>query len=253
MTPWITRMAAWSAAGWGVEPLTEALRRGEPLLRPVPYVAAGLRSPFACLLPQRVEAAELLEALVTQVLPPLPSRCGLVVATSSGAISGGFERWHAARVGGAPLSEHAWRQEPGQKLARELGLAPHTTVSVACASGSVAFELARGWLRQGRCDQVVVVGYEVLSLYIHAGFAGLGALAAECSRPFQQRRDGLVLGEGGAAFLLEKPAVARLAGRSPRATLLGCGLSQDGVHLTAPDRTGSGIFLQTAMYMRDVL
>ena len=87
-----------------------------------------------------------------------------------------------------------------------------------------------------------MVGYEVLSLYIHAGFAGLGALAAQRSRPFRQDRDGLVLGEGGASFLLEKPTTARRYGRSPMATLLGCGLSQDGVHLTAPDRTGSGIF-----------
>lgn len=251
MTPWITRMAAWSAAGWGLGPLTEALARGEPLLRAVPYVASGLRSPFACLLPDRVEAAELLEALILEVLPDAPGRCGLVVATSSGAISGAFERWHAARVRGVPVRPHAWRQEPGQKLAKELGLAPHTTVSVACASGSVAFEIARGWLRQGRCDHVVVVGYEVLSLYIHAGFAGLGALAAEQSRPFRQSRDGLVLGEGGASFLLEKPSIARQHGRSPMATLLGCGLSQDGVHLTAPDRTGSGIFRASAAALSD--
>ena len=189
-----------------------------------------------------MEAAELLETLIRQVLPTVPGRCGLVVATSSGAISGAFERWHAARLGGVPLHEPAWRQMAGQKIAKELYLSPHTTVSVACASGSVAFELARGWLRADRCDHVVVVGYEALSLYIHAGFAGLGALAAEGSRPFRQGRDGLVLGEGGASFLLEKPVIARRNGRLPLATLLGCGLSQDGVHLTAPDRTGSGIF-----------
>ncbi|MFN7147674.1 MAG: hypothetical protein ACK4YP_28150, partial [Myxococcota bacterium] len=60
-------------------------------------------------------------------------------------------------------------------------------------------------------------------------------------RPFGAGRDGLLLGEAAAAFLLETPASAVAARRAPMVALLGCGLSQDGVHLTAPDRTGGGL------------
>jgi hypothetical protein len=237
--PWITRMEAVSAAGFGVDALVDAVAAGRSLARPVPWASPALRSPFAALAGAG-DAEAMLLAVVGAVRPDEP--CGLVVATSSGAISGPFERWHAgAHAAGAPTDTWGWRQAPTNRVAARLGLAPATTLSVACASGTAAFEVARGWLRSGRCARVVVAGVDALSLYVHAGFAGLGALAREGCRPFAADRDGLVLGEGAAAFLVETPSSACAAGRSPLAALLGCGLSQDGVHLTAPDRTGAGL------------
>jgi hypothetical protein len=222
-----------------VPALVDALAEGRPRITPVPWAAEGLRSPFAALAGHG-EAEDLLAAVVGAVCPgdsPV-APVGLVVATSSGAISGPFERWdRGGRVG----PEAPWRQLPTERVAARFGLAPATTLSVACASGTAAFAVARRWLRAGICDRVVVAGVDALSLYVHAGFAGLGALAAERCRPFAAERDGLVLGEGAAAFLLETPASARAAGRAPIAALRGCGLSQDGVHLTAPDRTGNGL------------
>ncbi|MES2643200.1 MAG: beta-ketoacyl synthase N-terminal-like domain-containing protein [Myxococcota bacterium] len=232
-------MQAVSAAGWGVDALVDAVGSGRSLARPVPWATDALRSPFATLA-NAGSAEEMLLAVVEAVAPP--EGAGLVVATSSGAISGGFEAWHReARASGAPLDTWAWRQLPTARVAAKVGLAPHRTLSVACASGTAAFEVARGWLRAGRCERVIVAGVDAQSLYIHAGFAGLGALAKVSCRPFAADRDGLLLGEGAAAFLLETPASARAAGRAPLAALLGCGLSQDGVHLTAPDRTGAGL------------
>ena len=233
MTPWITRVEAVTAAGRGLERLSDALAAGVPLSRPVPYATADLGSPFAALagLPT---ATELLDEVVRAIVPDAP--CGLVVGTASGAISGPFEAWRTS--GG---EEQAWRQWPTAVVAQRNGLQPHLTVSVACASSTAAFEVARGWLRAGRCERVIVAGVDALSLFVHAGFAGLGALAAGPSRPFQAARDGLLLGDGAAAFLLETPASAVAAGRSRLVSLLGCGLAQDGVHLTAPDRTGAGV------------
>lgn len=231
MNPWITRAEAWTAAGRGLAPLAEAVARGEPLARPVPWAAPGLRAPFAALLPERVDVRTMLEEVVRAVLPAAPGRCGLVVGSSSGFVSGGFERWH--REGGV---ERAWRQAPALDVAARLHLDPVCTVSIACASGTAAFGVATGWLRDGRCDRVVVAGVEALSLFIHAGFAGLGALSPTRSRPFAAGRDGLMLGEGAAAFLLEPPG-----GGTPLAAVRGVGLSQDAVHLTAPDRSGDGL------------
>jgi hypothetical protein len=239
MRPWITRMEAVSAAGWGVEALVDAVAAGRSLACPVPWASPALRSPFAAL--AHAGDAEAMLLAVAEAVRPAEA-CGLVVATSSGAISGPFERWHAgAHAAGAPTDTWGWRQAPTLHVAARLGLAPATTLSVACASGTAAFEVARGWLRAGRCERVIVAGVDALSLYVHAGFAGLGALAREGCRPFAADRDGLVLGEGAAAFLVETPASARAARRAPLAALLGCGLSQDGVHLTAPDRTGAGL------------
>ncbi|MFZ5482185.1 MAG: beta-ketoacyl synthase N-terminal-like domain-containing protein [Myxococcota bacterium] len=234
MNPVITRMEAISACGRGVGALADGLAAGRARVRAVPWASEALRSPFAALAGLG-EAEELLDAVVSAVRPA-EGACGLVVATSSGAITGAFERWH--RHGG---EEEAWRQAPTRRVAARHGLAPHTTLSVACASGSAAFATARGWLRDGLVERVIVAGVDALSLYVHAGFAGLGALAKEACRPFQPGRDGLVLGEGAAAVLLESPAAARAAGRPAIATLRGIGLSQDAVHLTAPDRTGDGL------------
>lgn len=259
MNPWITRVDCFSAAGRGIGRLAEAVTAGVPLGRPVPWAQPGLRAPFAALLAERMPVEALLEELVRAVLPA-EGGAGLVVATTSGAISGGFEAWH--RAGGAdgprvPASgdwpsdrregEGLWRQDPGRSVAARLGLAPVTTLSVACASGTAAFTVATNWLRDGLCARVVVVGIDVLSLYIHAGFAGLGALSPTTSRPFAADRDGLLIGEGGAAFLLEAPG----GPRPPLATVLGLGLSQDAVHLTAPDRTGGGLLRAATMACQD--
>ena len=145
----------------------------------------------------------------------------------------------------------AWRQLPTRAVAARHGLGPVLTTSVACASGAMIFVLARAWLRAGLCERVIVAGVDTLSLYIHAGFAGLGALSPTVCRPFTTRRDGLLLGEGAAAFLVETPHAAIAAGRTPLATLLGVGMSQDGLHLTAPDRTGDGLYRAAAAALSD--
>ncbi len=243
---WVTRTAALTAAGVGVEVLVDALARGVPLTRPAPWAWPGLPPVASVKAGGRAVAEEMLERVVDEVDPGV--RCGLVVGTTSGAIAG-FE---AVFPDGG---RHEWRQRPavsvGARCARRWAgragagdevAGPVTTVSVACASGAAAFDVARGWLRSGRCERVIVAGVDALSPFIHAGFAGIGALAAGPSRPFTAGRDGLMLGEGAAAVLLETPESAIGAGRSPICALLGTGLSQDAVHLTAPDRTGDGLF-----------
>jgi len=110
---------------------------------------------------------------------------------------------------------------------------------VACASGTAAFAIALGWLQDDLADAVVVCGLDALSLYIHAGFSGLGALASDTPRPFHPDRDGLILGEGAAALVVE-PWGSACTVAPFLAEVGGVGLSTDAVHLTAPDRTGNG-------------
>lgn len=248
-------MAAETAAGSGVDALLDALAAGAPCARRAPWAWPELpgigvgAARGGCALGGVGDATALLQAVVDAVDPGEP--CGLVVGTTSGAIAT-FE----AEFPG--VHRHDYRQRPTETVARRCaarwGAAagmPSATVSVACASGAAAFDVARGWLRTGRCTRVIVAGVDVLSPFIHAGFAGIGALAAGPSRPFAAERDGLMIGEGAAAVLLELPSSAVTAGRSPLCALWGTGLSQDAVHLTAPDRTGGGLYRAAALALAD--
>ncbi len=227
----VTRMHAWTAAGLGVERLVDALVAGVPLARETP----GLPTPIAALT-DAPDVDTLLGEVVAAVLPGGVRRVGLVVGTTSGTISDSFDAW--MRKGAPAEEERAWRSEPARRCARRLRLAPVTTVSVACASSTVAFEIGAAWLRAGRCDAVVVAGVEKHGTYIHAGFAGLGALGPRGARPFAPDRDGLLLGEGAAAFLLEPEGATS---GPPLAWLLGAATAQDAHHLTAPDPSGAGL------------
>ena len=258
LNPWVTRLATETSAGTGVDRLIDALCVGMPRVRPAPWAWPGLlgigigavdAEHGGCGGRDGAGDAEALLQRAVEAVAAGPG-CGLIVGTTSGLISGTFERE------GVGVRLHDYRQRPAQNLALLLAKrwgvpVPVATVSVACASGAAAFDLARGWLREGRCERVIVAGVDVLSPFIHAGFSGIGALAAGPSVPFRAERDGLMIGEGAAAVLLETPDSANRGGRQPLCALWGTGLSQDAVHLTAPDRTGGGLYRAAAAAVTD--
>jgi len=167
---------------------------------------------------------------------------GIVVGTSSGDLCGPWERWHrAVLTGDTPDEVDTGRDTPTLKTAEALGLTgPSATVSIACASSTAAFAVALGWLEEREADTVVVCGVDALSLYVHSGFSGLGALSASWPAPFGPHRDGLLLGEGAAALVVEREDPANQRGASILARVLGAGLGADAFHATAPHREGRG-------------
>ncbi|MFH1464495.1 MAG: beta-ketoacyl synthase N-terminal-like domain-containing protein [Pseudomonadota bacterium] len=258
----ITGLGVWTAAGRGLAPLVELLHRGgDTFTATPPYPAEGLKPPLCAIAAHldRDRPAEALlagaaeEALAQAGLAPSEGRVGLVAGTSTGDLSGPWERWHRATLAGEPASEEGCgRGGPTDVLVRDLGLAgPVTTLSVACASGTAAFTVAAGWLEEGLADAVLVAGLDALSLFIHAGFAGLGALSPGGARPFHPERDGLTLGEGAAVLVLEPAEAAVARGARPLAVLLGSGLASDAVHLSAPHRGGRGAAAAMAAALRD--
>jgi 3-oxoacyl-[acyl-carrier-protein] synthase II len=118
---------------------------------------------------------------------------------------------------------------------------PAATVSAACASGSVALALARRWLELGWADVCLAGacdrGVTPLGL---AGFGNLRALSRRnhdpegASRPFDKGRDGFVMAEGGAMFVLERAATARSRSARVYARLAGCGASSDAHNMVIP-------------------
>lgn len=111
----------------------------------------------------------------------------------------------------------------------------------ACATGIWA--IARGWelLQTGECQRVIAGAVEApITPLTLAGFAKMGALAKTGCYPFDCRREGLVLGEGGAALVLETRELAEAREAKIYGKILGFGLTADGYHVSAPNPYGGG-------------
>lgn len=117
----------------------------------------------------------------------------------------------------------------------------------ACAAGLQAIGDGMRLLRSGEADVALVGGAEAcvdpLSL---AGFHALKALSTErdeptrASRPFDQARNGFVIGEGAGLLVIETLAHAEARGATPLAILSGYGTSADAYHITAGPEDGAG-------------
>lgn len=120
----------------------------------------------------------------------------------------------------------------------------------ACATGSHNIGLAFDNIRYGHSDIAVCGGTEspVWRIGI-AGFSSMRALSRRnedpqsASRPFDKDRDGFVLGEGSAMFILESLDSALARGARIYGEIVGYGFSADAYHITAPDPDGNGVIL----------
>ena len=111
-------------------------------------------------------------------------------------------------------------------------------VANACASGANAIGHGFDLIRCGMAEIVFVAGYDALCELVFAGFDGLQSLAPEACRPFDRKRNGLMLGEGAAFLVLESAEHARRRGARVVGTVDGYGHSTDLGHLTQPDQQG---------------
>ncbi|MEH0157844.1 beta-ketoacyl-ACP synthase II [Limibacter armeniacum] len=122
----------------------------------------------------------------------------------------------------------------------------YVTVS-ACASATNAIVDAFNYIRMGKADIFLTGGSE--APVTEAGIGGFNALKAlstrnddpaTASRPFDKDRDGFVMGEGGAALILEELEHAKARGAKIYAEVVGGGMTADAYHLTAPHPEGEG-------------
>jgi len=122
---------------------------------------------------------------------------------------------------------------------------PNSTINVACASSTAAFSIAEDWLANDRADRVVIISSDNVTSpelwsWIGAGFAASGAASSsnvveEAALPFDRRRNGLILGMGAAAFVVERNAEAAERGVQPYAELLGTRMANSAFHGTRLD------------------
>ena len=128
----------------------------------------------------------------------------------------------------------------------ELGTkGPLMSECTACAASNMAIGDAMDEIRLGRVDVMFAGGTEAPITEVGiAGFDAMRALSrrnddpARASRPFDNERDGLVMGEAAAVLVLEDLEHAQARGAKIYAELVGYGMSSDAAHMTEPDPTG---------------
>jgi len=124
---------------------------------------------------------------------------------------------------------------------------PNSTVVTACAASANAIGDAGEIIKRGAADVMVAGGADAsITRFALAGFAQARALSTNnddplgASRPFDADRDGFVMGEGGAALVLEEREHALARGANVYAELVGYGMSADAYHVTLPRPGGDG-------------
>jgi 3-oxoacyl-[acyl-carrier-protein] synthase-1 len=131
-----------------------------------------------------------------------------------------------------------------EKIASLLGIHDFvTTISTACSSAANAIMLGARMIRTGRLDRVLAGGCESLTKFHLNGFNALKILDKHPSKPFDQHRAGINLGEGAAYLVLESEESLKKTGNIPLCELAGWGNSCEAFHQTASSPDGKGAFL----------
>ena len=179
--------------------------------------------------------------LLEQVLEgvgPVPADAQLIAATTKGCVDV-MESLNAGAAGDAG-------EVPASRLLSWISdrfslRSPGLNINAACASSTIAVARAASLITSGRSEAVLVVCMDLVSEFVFSGFSALQALSPELCRPFDRNRNGLTLGEGGAALLLMSRERAQREGRRSLGTVAGWGAANDATHITAPARDACGL------------
>ncbi|MFJ6194577.1 beta-ketoacyl-[acyl-carrier-protein] synthase family protein [Micromonospora sp. NPDC092111] len=253
-----------SAFGRGADALLAGVLAGVPAFRPVRrFDTAGRRVTVAATLPDVATLPdELADAVDAACRAAGLDRAGraesaLFLATHGGpaTLPGRFtddrpapgvdDPWWAAGERAGADGGPAWPELPALagRLARRCGLdGPTRVYTTACVSASSAVADAAATILRGDRERVVVAAGYLVEPDQFALFDAGRALAADGAvRPFSTGRQGLLLGDGVAAVVLESAGALRRRGGTPVATLPGWGRAGDAYHPCQPDPQGRGL------------
>lgn len=118
-----------------------------------------------------------------------------------------------------------------------------TTISTACSSSANAIQLGARMIRNDDLDRVVAGGTESLTKFHLNGFNALKILDKEPCKPFDEKRNGINLGEGAAYIVLESEESVKQSGKPVICELTGWGNSCEAFHQTASSPDGIGAYL----------
>ncbi len=177
-----------------------------------------------------------------------PERFGVVVGTGIGGLNTLEEQVRVLVEKGerrvSPfLVPMMMANATGAAISMRYGLqGPNETVCTACAASTHALGYAARLIAMGRCDAMISGGSESAATPVSiAGFGNMTALSTSGnSRPFDVERDGFVMGEGSAIFVLEEWNHAVGRGAAILGEIIGSASNADAHHITAPSPGGRG-------------
>jgi 3-oxoacyl-[acyl-carrier-protein] synthase II len=135
---------------------------------------------------------------------------------------------------------------------------PNSATATACTTSAHSIGDSYRMIQRGDADAMICGGTEaaVTPMGI-GGFAAMRALSTRndeperASRPWDQDRDGFVVGEGAGILVLEELEMARARGANILAEVVGYGMSADAFHVTAPPDDGDGAYRVMRNALRD--
>jgi 3-oxoacyl-[acyl-carrier-protein] synthase II len=177
-----------------------------------------------------------------------PARVGVMVGTGIGGIITLEEQIHVmVDRGPRRVTPFLVPMMMGNRGAADVSMrygfrGPCESIVTACAAGTHSVAAGGRLIATGRCDVVLAGSAEAAMTPIgEAGFSNMTALSTSgVSMPFDAKRDGFVMGEGGAVVVLEDYERAVARGAHIYAELAGGASTADAHHITAPAPEGVG-------------
>ncbi len=192
--------------------------------------------------------------------PALERRCAVVLGHGFAGIhtlEANYERFYGRKTPRVhPLTvPKVMVSAPVSAVSIEFGVrGPVFAVSSACASSAHAIAQGADLIAKGRVDIALVGGSEAIATpACLRAWDALGAMSASGCRPFSAGRDGMTIGEGAAALVLEREDHARARGAAILGRLQGVGLSSDASHWTQPSLDGVVACMREACEQAEVL
>ena len=258
----VTAFSATSALGPGVVAQAQALRSQRSGLRANDFSSAPLECFIGRVdgvedapLPQRLAHWEcrnnrlawlglqqdgILDAVERVIARHGARRIALILGTSTASIGASEEAYRRLEDGRFPEDLRRPAIHTPHSLtafvAEATGIAgPALTISTACSSSAKVFASAERLIRMGLADAALVGGVDTLCDSVLFGFNALELVSKQPCRPFDERRNGISIGEAAAFAVLERPEAAPAAPR-----LVGYGESSDAHHMSTPHPEARG-------------
>lgn len=247
----VTGIGLVSTLGKSLEESWKNLLEGKTGIRlHQPFPEQGL-VPLGLIGQKPSELSELTQMVLTNLLRDaeleLPlTNCGVVIG-SSRSYQGSWEKM-SPRMSPRMSPEHWLDTLPHMgaiAVARQMGVCgPVLAPMAACATGIWALSQAALMIQTGQCQQAIAGAIEApITPLTLSGFRQMGALAKTGAYPFDVYREGLVLGEGAALFVLESADSAKQRQTKIYGEILGFGLTADAYHPNQPEPTGKSAIL----------
>jgi 3-oxoacyl-[acyl-carrier-protein] synthase II len=190
-----------------------------------------------------------------KITPAFATSTGVFIASGIGGFTT-IEREHRAYLEGGPrkispffIPSAIINLAAGQVSIRFGAKGPNSATCTACSASAHAIGDAYEIIRRSEADVMIAGGSEAAITPMGVGgFSAARALShrnddpQRASRPFDNDRDGFVLGEGAGVLILEELEFARSRGARIYAELVGYGMTADAYHITAPSEDGDGPF-----------